>query len=121
MRGLLGVRQTPRSIFWPHATSSTSSPNDSRHQIFEMNEVRSSSLDFFQLPPLSASVLQVAQAPNGSKQASSAADTARLSLTAAAALAIQETSRIPGIDDSPQSASTDNATPAGFAGIFKAL
>ena len=63
-------------------------------------------------------VVQIAQAPLGSRQASSAANTARLSLTAAAAMAVQETSQIPGIEDSPQSGSSD---PAAFDGLAGAL
>ena len=61
-------------------------------------------------------IVQIAQAPNGSKQALEAAETARLSLTTAAALAFQETSQIPGITDSPQSLSTDNPASATFEG-----
>lgn len=60
--------------------------------------------------------LQIAQAPMGSRQASAAADNARLSLTTAAALAFQETRQIPGIDDSPVSISTDSPASAAFQG-----
>ncbi len=71
-----------------------------------------------QATPYQPLTLQIAQAPNGSQQASAAAENARLSLTTAAALAFQETSQIPGINDSPTSVSTDAPASATFQGGF---